>query len=46
MEFNKDSLKIAPEQVADELCRTILNQIRGTLKKSGAVVGISGGIDS
>ncbi len=46
MEFNKDSLRIDPEQVADELCRTILNQIRGTLKKSGAVVGISGGIDS
>ncbi len=46
MEFTKDSLKIDPEQVADELCRTILNQIRGTLKKSGAVVGISGGIDS
>ena len=46
MEFNKDSLRIDPEQVAGELCRTILNQIRGTLKKSGAVVGISGGIDS
>jgi NAD+ synthase len=46
VEFNKDSLRIDPEQVAGELCRTILDQIRGTLKKSGAVVGISGGIDS
>ena len=46
MEFTKDSLKIDAKRVADELCRTILDQIRGTLKKSGAVIGISGGIDS
>ncbi len=46
MEFTKDSLKIDSERVADELCRTILDQIRGSLKKSGAVIGISGGIDS
>lgn len=46
MEFNKNSLQIDAEAVSSSLCDTILKQIRGTLKKSGAVVGISGGIDS
>lgn len=46
MEFNKDSLRIDAGAVADRLSRTILKQIRGTLKKTGAVVGISGGVDS
>ncbi|MFH1373661.1 MAG: NAD(+) synthase [bacterium] len=46
MQFNKDVLKIDAAGVTDELCRTIANQIGGTLKKRGAVVGISGGIDS
>ncbi|MDH3890967.1 MAG: NAD(+) synthase [candidate division Zixibacteria bacterium] len=46
MEFNKDSLKIDAKAVVDEMCTTILEQIRGKLKKSGAVIGISGGIDS
>lgn len=46
MKFSKDSLKIDAAKVADQLCQTILTQIRGTLKKGGAVVGISGGIDS
>lgn len=46
MEFNKDSLKIDAGAVSDRLSDTVLKQIRGTLKKSGAVVGISGGIDS
>jgi len=46
LDFNKDILKIDAPKVADELAETILTQIRGTLKKSGAVIGISGGIDS
>jgi len=46
LEFNKDSLRINAEEVVDQLGQTILRQIRGILKKSGAVVGISGGIDS
>jgi len=46
VEFNKDSLKIDAKAVVDEMCTTILEQIRGKLKKSGAVIGISGGIDS
>jgi NAD+ synthase len=44
--FTKDSLKIDAARVADELCQTMRNQIRRDLKKTGAVVGISGGIDS
>jgi NAD+ synthase len=46
LEFNKDSLRIDAEAVADQLGQAILRQIRGVLKKGGAVVGISGGIDS
>jgi NAD+ synthase len=46
MEFNKDSLKIDTAAVADELAGTILKQVRDVLKKAGAVIGVSGGIDS
>ncbi len=46
MEFHKDVLKIDAAKVTDELCRTITHQITTILKKRGAVVGISGGIDS
>ncbi len=46
MEFNKDSLRLDARAVAESLFETILRQTRGILKKSGAVVGISGGIDS
>ena len=46
MDFNKDSLKINAAKVTDEICDKIKTQIRRSLKKSGAVVGISGGIDS
>ena len=46
LKFDKDSLKIDSPQVTESLCRTIRTQIRDKLKKSGAVVGISGGIDS
>ncbi|HHI02074.1 MAG: NAD(+) synthase [Candidatus Zixiibacteriota bacterium] len=46
MQFNKDSLKINAEKVANQLSDLILSQIGGILKKGGAVVGISGGIDS
>ena len=44
--FNKNSLKINAEEVADRISQVILKQTRGTFKKGGAVVGISGGIDS
>lgn len=46
MKFHKDSLKIDAAQVVEDLCATIRRQIRRDCKKSGAVVGISGGIDS
>ena len=46
MEFNKDSLKIDAEKVTNHLCETIAAQVGGLMKKRGAVIGISGGIDS
>lgn len=46
LKFNKDSLKIDAAKVTDELCEMISRQIGSRLKKRGAVVGISGGIDS
>jgi len=46
LEFNKDSLKIDAKRVAEQLSETIVHQITGVLKKRGAVVGISGGLDS
>lgn len=46
MEFHKDSLKIHAAAEAEQICQALVKQVRGTLKKSGTVVGISGGIDS
>ncbi|PWB76162.1 NAD(+) synthase [candidate division GN15 bacterium] len=46
MEFTKDSLKIDAAAVTEQLCQTIRTQIRTRLHKTGAVVGVSGGIDS
>lgn len=46
MDFRKDLLKIDAEKVADDLALTIKRQIKQDLKKTGAVIGISGGIDS
>ena len=46
MDFNKDSLKIDAAVVTEQLCNTIRTQIRSRLHKTGAIIGISGGIDS
>ncbi|MDF1543986.1 MAG: NAD(+) synthase [bacterium] len=46
MEFNKDVLKIDAAKVADEICQAMVEQVGGRMGKKGAVVGISGGIDS
>jgi len=46
MKFTKDSLKIDAARTAEGLQAEIRRQIGRVLKKSGAVVGISGGIDS
>jgi NAD+ synthase len=46
LKFHKDSLAIDAEKVTDYLCEMLVKQIRDDMKKTGAVVGISGGIDS
>jgi NAD+ synthase len=46
LNFNKDSLRLDAAKVVEELSQAVLRQIRVTLKKGGAVVGVSGGIDS
>ena len=46
MKVDKNSLKIDAAAVSEQLAETIRTQIRSTLRKAGAVVGISGGIDS
>ena len=46
MEFHKDVLKIDAEKTANEIAATIKKQIRQDFKRAGAVIGISGGIDS
>lgn len=45
--FTRDSLAIAdPQGVADKIAATLKEQVLGTLRRRGLVVGISGGIDS
>ncbi len=46
MAFNKDSLKIDARQTVEQLGAIIAKQIGTLMKKRGAVIGISGGIDS
>jgi NAD+ synthase len=46
LRFNRDSLRIDAATVAERLSLAIVRQVRTTLKKGGAVVGISGGVDS
>lgn len=44
--FNKDVLTLDCAATYDMMADKIVQQMRGKLKKSGAVIGISGGIDS
>jgi len=44
--FSRDVLRIDPRQVADQIEATIRQVIHGELRRRGAVVGMSGGIDS
>ena len=44
--FTTDALSIDPERVASVIEEAIRAQILGTLRRRGAVVGLSGGIDS
>jgi len=46
VKFHKDSLKIDVAAITDQLCAVIAEQVGSTLKKWGAVLGVSGGIDS
>ncbi|HEU4534884.1 MAG TPA: NAD(+) synthase [Polyangiaceae bacterium] len=44
--FSSDVLRIDAAAVADEIARAIREQVLGTLRRKGAVLGLSGGIDS
>lgn len=46
MEFSKDSLLIDAEPVIEQISREIRSWLSQKLKRRGAVVGLSGGIDS
>ena len=46
MPFHKDVLKIDPAAVTEELVANLRRDVHQTLRRSGAVVGISGGVDS
>ena len=46
MTFHKDVLRIDSAAVADALVTNLKRDVRQTLRRSGAVVGISGGLDS
>jgi NAD+ synthase len=44
--FSRQALRIDAQQVADQIEKAIRERVMGTLRKRGAVVGMSGGIDS
>jgi NAD+ synthase len=44
--FERDVLSIDPAAVSESIEEAIREQVRATLKRRGAVVGLSGGIDS
>jgi NAD+ synthase len=46
MTFHKDVLKIDPAATTEELVANLRRDVRETLRRSGAAVGISGGVDS
>jgi NAD+ synthase len=45
IDFSREVLKIDPQNAAEKICKGISSQIQG-FRKKGAVVAISGGIDS
>jgi NAD+ synthase len=46
MAFTKEDIKINPSEETEKIVQKLKDDVRGKLKKRGAVVGISGGIDS
>ena len=46
LEFHKEILNIDAKKVCDTICTQMRSQLKNEMYKTGAVVGISGGIDS
>ena len=46
LKFNKDSLTLDPSAETDRIVGVLREQVLGRLRRRGAVVGLSGGIDS
>ena len=46
MNFDRNSLALDPAAECDRLVRFIQQNVRATMRRSGGVVGISGGVDS
>ena len=46
MSFSKDILNVDAQKECERICEFIEDQVFSQFKKEGAVVGISGGIDS
>lgn len=44
--FNRDVLRLDPSVEVDRIANTLREQVLGQLRRRGAVVGLSGGIDS
>jgi NAD+ synthase len=44
--FTRDALRIDAAREVERIVETIRHQVRGTLRRRGAVVGLSGGVDS
>lgn len=44
--FSADALAIDPERVTEQIVSALRAQLRGSLRKRGLVLGLSGGIDS
>lgn len=46
MAFHKDILKLDAAAEVEKICQQMKKQVRSDLNKTGAVIGVSGGIDS
>jgi len=46
MTFNKDILSLDPAREVDRIVQSLRQNVRKILRREGAVVGISGGVDS
>ena len=46
MEFSKKVLDINPQQVTDELVDLLRSTVQKKMRRYGAVIGVSGGVDS